>query len=71
VPAATLVGYLVNPSNPSAEIYVKEAETTASTLGIAIRVLNASAVAELDEVFASFQNETSPMTAPRLSCPTT
>jgi ABC-type uncharacterized transport system substrate-binding protein len=53
VPAATLVGYLVNPSNPSAEIYVKEAETTARTLGIAIRVLNASAVAELDEVFAS------------------
>jgi putative ABC transport system substrate-binding protein len=53
VPATTLVAYLVNPSNPSVENYVKEAATAASALGIAVRVLNASTEPELDDAFAS------------------
>ena len=56
LPAATLIGYLVNPSNPSAPVYVSEASTAAKTLGIAIRVLNASTEHDLDEVFASLPN---------------
>jgi putative ABC transport system substrate-binding protein len=53
VPAAAGIAYLVNPSNPSAEIYSKEAVTAASALGIQVHVLNASTERDLDEAFAS------------------
>jgi putative ABC transport system substrate-binding protein len=53
VPAAAMIAYLVNPSNPSAEIYAKEAVTAASALGIEVPVLNASTEHDLDEAFAS------------------
>jgi putative ABC transport system substrate-binding protein len=53
LPAATLIGYLVNPSNPSAAVYVSEASTAAKTLGIEVSVLHASSEHDLDEVFAS------------------
>jgi putative tryptophan/tyrosine transport system substrate-binding protein len=54
LPATTLIGFLVNPSNPSAtQVLVKEASNAARTLGVAVRVLNASTEYELDEAFAS------------------
>jgi ABC-type uncharacterized transport system substrate-binding protein len=53
VPAAAAIAYLVNPSNPSAEIYVKQAPIVASALGIRVPVLNASTEHDLDECFAS------------------
>jgi len=53
VPTAAVIAYLVNPSNPSAEIYSKEAATVASALGIRVHVLNASTEQGLDEAFAS------------------
>ena len=53
VPTAAVIAYLVNPSNPSAEIYSKEAVTVASALGIRVHVLNASTEQGLDEAFAS------------------
>jgi putative ABC transport system substrate-binding protein len=53
VPAATVIAYLVNPSNPSAEMYSKTAAAAASALGIQVRVLNASTERDLEESFAS------------------
>jgi ABC-type uncharacterized transport system substrate-binding protein len=53
LPAASLIGYLVNPSNPSAPVYAEEASNAARALGIAVRVLNASTEDDLDEAFAS------------------
>jgi ABC-type uncharacterized transport system substrate-binding protein len=53
VPAAAVIAYLVNPSNPSAEIYSKGAVTAASALGIQVHVLNASTEHDLDQAFAS------------------
>ena len=53
VPAAAVIGFLVNPSGPSAEIYAKEAPAAARALGIQIPVLNASTEHDLDEAFAS------------------
>ena len=53
VPAATLIGYLVNPLNPGAAVYESEASTAAKTLGIEVNVLHASSERDLDEVFAS------------------
>ena len=53
VPAAPVIAYLVNPSSPAAEFYVKEALTAARTLGIQVQVLNASTERDLGEAYAS------------------
>ncbi|MFL6947166.1 MAG: ABC transporter substrate-binding protein [Xanthobacteraceae bacterium] len=52
-PAAAVIALLVNPSGPSAEIYVKDVPASARALGIQIPVLNASTEHDLDEAFAS------------------
>ena len=52
-PAATLIGYLVNPSNPAAHLYAEEASNAAKALGIAVHILNASTESNLGEAFAS------------------
>jgi putative ABC transport system substrate-binding protein len=53
VPGAATVGYLINPSSPNAESYLKGAAAGSSMIGIEVRVLKASTDAELDEAFAS------------------
>jgi len=53
LPAATALGYLVNPSTPGAGLYAKEASNAASALGVAVHVLNASTEHVLDDAFAS------------------
>jgi ABC-type uncharacterized transport system substrate-binding protein len=53
VPAATVIAYLVNPSNPSAEVYSKAGVAAARALGIQVHVLNASGERDLEESFAS------------------
>jgi putative tryptophan/tyrosine transport system substrate-binding protein len=53
LPSATLIGYLINPSNPAASVYTSEASAAANALGISIRIFNASTEQALDEVFAS------------------
>ena len=53
LPTATVIGYLVNPSNPSADLYAREASNAAKSLGVAIHIVNASTEHELDDGFAS------------------
>ena len=53
VPATAIIGYLVNPSSPSADLYSKEAPAAARALGIAVPVLNAGTENGLDDAFAS------------------
>jgi ABC-type uncharacterized transport system substrate-binding protein len=53
LPAATAIGFLVNSSNPTAELYMKEGVSWASALGISVHVLSASTEQELDGAFAS------------------
>jgi len=53
LPKAAVVAYLVNPSNPSSALELKEALAAADTLGIQLRVLNASTEGELDAAFAA------------------
>jgi putative ABC transport system substrate-binding protein len=53
VPTATVIALLVNPSNPDAGIYSKEAVTAGSALGIRIPLLKASSEHDLGEAFAS------------------
>jgi putative tryptophan/tyrosine transport system substrate-binding protein len=53
VPAASVIGYLINPSSPNAETYMKGAAAGSSAIGADVRVLKASTEVELDEAFAS------------------
>jgi putative ABC transport system substrate-binding protein len=53
VPTATLVAYLINPTNPAAKIYLDSVVAAASALGITARVVNASTEQDLDDAFAS------------------
>jgi putative ABC transport system substrate-binding protein len=53
VPKARVIAYLVNPSNPAAETYEKDALAAARALGIEIRVVKSSTESGLDEAFAA------------------
>jgi putative ABC transport system substrate-binding protein len=52
-PEATVIGLLVNPTNPRSELVVKQTEEAARALGLGLHVLKVSTEGELDSVFAS------------------
>src|SRR5262245_4901495 len=54
IPTATIVGLLVNPTNPVAETLSRDLQAAAGTLGLQPRVLHAGTEREVDDVFASF-----------------
>jgi putative ABC transport system substrate-binding protein len=51
VPAATLIGFLVNPRNPITERNAREALDAAQKLGAKIEIVHASSEAEIDAAF--------------------
>jgi putative ABC transport system substrate-binding protein len=51
VPAATLIGFLVNPRNPITEQNVRDALDAAQKLGEKIEIAHASSEAEIDAAF--------------------
>ena len=51
VPSAGVIAYLTNPTNPSQELELKEAQTAARALQIQLHVLQASREHELDAAF--------------------
>jgi len=54
VPAASVVGLLINPANPVlAEPAVRASQAVAPTLGLNLHVLNASSEDDFEQVFAS------------------
>jgi ABC-type uncharacterized transport system substrate-binding protein len=57
VPAATSVGFLVNPTRPSFQSEVKNTQQAAQALGVKLVVLNASTEAEIDTAFAEFSRQ--------------
>jgi putative ABC transport system substrate-binding protein len=52
IPTATIIGLLVNPTDPRAETQTRDMQEAAHTLGLQIHVLNASTEAEIDTAFA-------------------
>jgi putative ABC transport system substrate-binding protein len=55
VPAATVVGVLVNPANASvAEAMSKDLQAAARNLGLQLHILGASSEREIDDAFATF-----------------
>ena len=58
VPTATRVAALFNPAEPNiAATNLRAVEAAADTMGLQLRVLNASTIADIDTVFATFANE--------------
>jgi putative ABC transport system substrate-binding protein len=58
VPSATRVAVLVNPANvENTESTLRNVETAANTMGLQIRVINASTSREIDAAFSSFMHE--------------
>jgi putative tryptophan/tyrosine transport system substrate-binding protein len=49
----TVIGLLVNPTNPRSELVVQQMEEPARALGLRLHVLKASTEGQLDSVFAS------------------
>jgi putative ABC transport system substrate-binding protein len=54
LPNATVIGLLVNPSNPTTESLTKDVQAAAPTIGLQIAVLNATSEHEIDAAFATF-----------------
>jgi len=52
VPAASSIGFLVNPTNPSVQAQMSDAETAARVLGLNLVTLKASTPSEIERAFA-------------------
>lgn len=57
VPAATSVGFLANPTRPSFQSQVKNAQQGAQALGVKLIVLTANTEAEIDTAFAELSQQ--------------
>jgi putative ABC transport system substrate-binding protein len=58
VPAAKRVAVLLNPAEPTiAAANQRDVEAAASAMGLQLRILNASTVAEIEAAFATIANE--------------
>jgi putative tryptophan/tyrosine transport system substrate-binding protein len=53
VPKASLMGLLINPTNPNAESQTRDIHAAAQSLGLQLHVLNASNEGDLDKAFAT------------------
>jgi hypothetical protein len=52
VPAAALIGLLINPDSPKAELLLSDVQSAARTIGQSIHILNASSEGDLENAFA-------------------
>ena len=58
VPAAAIIGLLVNPSNSAfSDAFLKQQVEVARHLGVSLLILNASSPAEIDRVFATLTQQ--------------
>jgi hypothetical protein len=57
VPAVKVVGYLVNPTNPSSQSELTDVQVAARALGLQLIILNASNEREIDAAFANFSQQ--------------
>ena len=53
LPAATMIGVLINPTNPQTEALLKDLDTASHTLGLQLRVLHANAERDFITAFAT------------------
>jgi putative tryptophan/tyrosine transport system substrate-binding protein len=53
VPAATVIGVLVNPSNPNVEFGLREVDEAGRSLGQHLQIMEASSESDFDAIFAT------------------
>jgi putative ABC transport system substrate-binding protein len=53
IPAATVIGFLVNPGDPRTETQTKDTQEAAHALGLQIQILNASTDGEIETAIAA------------------
>jgi putative ABC transport system substrate-binding protein len=53
VPTATIIGVLVNPTNPLTEVLLRDLQVAARTLGVQLHVLHATTEPDFDTVFST------------------
>jgi ABC-type uncharacterized transport system substrate-binding protein len=56
-PSATVVGFLVNPANPTSESQTRDAQAAALALGLRLVLQSASSEADIDAAFANFAQQ--------------
>ncbi len=61
LPAAAVVGVLVNPGRPTAESQVRNAQEAAKAIGMTLRVLHASTKGDIDKAFNAVASEGIPV----------
>jgi len=54
VPSATVIGFLINPRNPTSEAQTRDVEAAARARGVELMILNASSERDIDAAFTSF-----------------
>ena len=59
VPAATTIGFLVNPNNPNTEVRTREMQETVRAVGRQLHVVRASTEGELEPALATAQQRAS------------
>jgi putative ABC transport system substrate-binding protein len=52
-PSATVIGFLINPRNPTSESQTRDAQAAARSSGVALLILNAGSEREIDAAFAT------------------
>src|SRR5262245_43438535 len=57
VPSTTVVGFLVNPANPTSESQTRDVQAAAHTLGLNLPIVNVSSERDIDAAFASFDRQ--------------
>jgi putative ABC transport system substrate-binding protein len=56
-PGATVVGFLVNPANPTSEAQTRDAQAAALALGLRLVLQSASSEADIDAAFSNFAEQ--------------
>jgi putative ABC transport system substrate-binding protein len=54
LPSVSLVAVLVNPNNPNADLFLRDVQAAAATIGVRSHVGNATSEGEIDSAFAAF-----------------
>jgi len=57
VPSATVVGFLINPANPTSESQTRDAQGAGLALGLRLVIQNGSSEADIDAAFANFAQQ--------------
>jgi putative tryptophan/tyrosine transport system substrate-binding protein len=61
VPSGSLCAFLVNPTNPFAEVETREVQAAATALGLRMLILNATCASDYEIVFATLAKERATM----------